>query len=396
MDIRERYIDLLIHLVLQLREGEALSVNTDGTHVDFAVDLAQTASETTRQEVHVVVITAGKPTDVLSYTPIVHDRLASPPTRAVLLRIDDTEELPRMLTGNPSDMIKDLGALQRSGNLAPPQLNKPVAPWAVIAVPGPAWARHVLGSNADSQMLWNHFGHVLGLDRSDHAQHWKEHLSLIRHRTATLNRLDPVELRIIGEGTDLTLRPVPESRWRDGITTLADGRAFLPYIPPERVSMLADRFMTRGTITVAHPFSCLGREIAQARFTFFEGKVIDFDASSGKEALGTLLQADEGASRLSELSLVDRNNPLAWDLRRYGHLGFDENQGCSIVIGTGGASHLEALHTYADEQELQRETGCNVSIVRGRIPFGGSDLSVIAMLSDGSETIIMENGMFNI
>jgi leucyl aminopeptidase (aminopeptidase T) len=93
---------------------------------------------------------------------------------------------------------------------------------------------------------------------------------------------------------------------------------------------------------------------------------------------------------------VDRNNPLAWDLRRYGHLGFDENQWCSIVIGSGEASHLEALHTYADEQELQRETGCNVSIVRGRIPFGGSDLSVIAMLSDGSETIIMENGMFNI
>lgn len=394
MEIRNRYIDLLVHVVLQLHEGEALSINTSHAHLAFAGDLAQQASEKTRQAVHVVVIESGIPGDVLAYTPVMNDRLASKPTRAVLLRIDDTEELPRVLTKSPSEILSEVALLQQSGNLAPPQLNRPVAPWAVVSVPGPKWARYALGSSAGERELWNHFGRILGLERSDYRLIWEEHLSLLRQRSAYLNRIDPVMIRVRGKGTDLTIRPVSESRWRDGVHTLPDGRTFIPYLPAERVSLLVDRSSTRGTITASRAFSLLGNPVEGARLTFFEGKVVDFDAITGKDALETALSADDGASRLSELSLVDIRNPLAMFDRPFGYQGFDENQVSSITIGMGEASHLEALETYGDESELQHETGCNVSAIRVRIPVGRTDLEVSAVLEDTREIKIMANGAF--
>lgn len=396
MDFRNRYIEMLLQVALQVREGESLSVNTNPSHMEFSKDLAQQASEITRQPVHVVRIDDGIPGDVLSFTPLMHDQLATPPTRAVLLRLDDTEDRDWQIGVDPKDILADLSLLQRSGNLAPPQLIKPVAPWSVVAVPGPRWAAHVLGARASELDLWKLFSDILNLGAADVHQSWQEHASMIRHRLNVLNGLDCTGFHIQGTDTDLTVGIVDESRWRGGVHTLADGRSFMPYLPAERVSMLASRIESRGTVRATRPFSLLGSLVEGAVFRFFEGAVVEFDATAGKDVLTRALDADEGASRLSELSLVDNHTSLAMRPERFGYVGFDENQVSSIALGMGEAHHIEALQTYEDESELQRETGCNVSIIRFRVPIGSGDLSVGALLSDGSEKPIMQNGVFKI
>lgn len=394
MNVRNRYIDLLLHVVLHIQEGEALSINTDLTHLEFAKDLAQEASEITLQEVHIVTITDGKPEDVLSITPVMNEQSVVPPARALLLRIDDTETRQWHIDEQPETILKNMALLQRCGNLGPPQLNRPVAPWSVIAVPGPSWAENMFGSRKDEQQLWNIFSKVLRLDRDDYLVAWEQAFSLMKNRLSELNRLDCTGLRITGTGTDLMLTPLDESRWRGGLHTLSNGRTFVPYLPGERISMLANRFLTKGTVTASRPFPLLGKLVEKATLTFFEGKVVDFDATKGKDQLAIALGADDGSSRLAELSLVDILAPLAELERPSGYYGFDENQVSSIILGMGDASHLEALGTYESEEELQQETGCNISLIRFRVPIGDSSLCVKAVLSDGSELDIMRNGTF--
>lgn len=396
MDYRTRYMDLLLHAVIRLAEGESLAINANPSHLDFARDLAQRASEITRQPVHVVSISEGIPGDVTSMTCVLSDPLASAPVRGLLLRIDDTEDRQWEVPGTPEEKLGDLALLQKTGNLAPPQLNKPVAPWAVIAVPGPRWAKRVLGPHATEEDLWELFARMLSLGSANPIQAMQEHLSVLRQRLAFLNRLDLHQIRITGGGNDLTLGMAPQSRWRGGVHTLADGRSFIPYLPPERVSMLTQRDSARGTVCASQPFNLLGTVVQEAKLQLFDGRVTSFEAAEGAHALACTLQADEGASVLSELSLVDLLTPLAAASGHFGHAGFDENRSSSIVLGMGDSGHLEALETYDDESELQRLTGCNVSVVRSRIPVGSSHLCVTGITDEGEEIAIMENGVFKL
>jgi len=388
-------MEILLRVAINIQEGESLSINTNPGHLDFARDLAQLAAETTLQPVNVVVVTEGKPGDVLEVKPILNELLSKPAIQGALLRIDDTEDRQWDFSADPQVVVKEPALLQRTGNLAPPQLDRQVAPWSIVPVPGPVWARRLLGEHATEQDLYERLADVLMLNQTDPQQAWKEHVSLIDYRLATLNRLDVdyYEIRS-GTGTSVRISPVVESRWRGGVRKLGTGRAFIPQLPPDRVSMLADRTFTEGVVHASRPFPLLGGVVKGAKIEFTQGAVSSFSADAGEELLAAALQVDEGINRLSEFSLVEHGSTLSQLADTFGYKGFDENSMSSLVLGMGEAFHLEALDMYTDEMELQDKTGCNVSNLRFRLPIGDENLSVIAYLVDGSNTTIMQNGKF--
>ncbi len=393
MDYLKRYMDIIVHAVLGLQQDEGLSINTDPSHVEFALDLAQVASEITLQQVSVVVIDEGHPRDALHVVPVEHELSPHNPSGYVLLRLDDTEQ--RIPIGQPPDaIVRDFALLQQAGNLAPPQLDRPVAPWAVVAVPGPHLAQAVLGPYAVEQDLWSFLSPVLKLDRDDPVQAWKEQTVLINRRMSDLNRLDSQHLRITTASTDLTVALVQQSRWRNGVLRLASGRTFLPRLPLDRVTMLPDRQVTNGVLCASRSFPLLGGTVEGALFEFESGKVVRYDATHGKELLDLAFKFDEGARYLGEVSLVDQDVQLAQLSFATGYCGFDENAGSSILFGMGESSHLEALDMYEDAYHLQQETGCNASDIRFRVPFGDGSLRVDSLDSDEFVTTIMHNGLF--
>lgn len=395
MDYRNAYMEILLSVVMNIQEGESLSINTNPGHLDFARDLAQIASETTLQPVHVVSIEDGKPGDVISVAPIENEQSSMPAMHAALLRLDDTEDRDWEFTADATEISRNMALLQKVGNLAPPQLDRQVAPWSIVAVPGPVWARELLGRNASEQQLWELLAPVLKLDSDDPQQAWKEHVSHLDRLLASLNRMDVESYGLSSKaGSRLTLAPVEQSRWRGGVRKLANGRAFLPTLPLDRVSMLPDRNTTTGILRTTKPFPLLGGMVEDAVLEFSQGKIISFEASSGNELLEVALGMDEGATRLGECSLVEHGTGLSRIANFFGHVGFDENHIASMTLGMGEAFHLEALETYADEMELQEQTGCNVSDLRVRMPIGDEELSFTARLIDGSEIPIMQDGEF--
>ena len=125
-------------------------------------------------------------------------------------------------------MLNSAPLLQRFGLLAPPQLNKPLSPWAVIAVPGPLWAKHLYGSVNELDALWENFAKALFLDYDNYKEKWEEHLLVLQNRMRTFNRLEVDYFHIKGDGTDLVLKGCEMGRWRSGLYVLQDVGPFIP------------------------------------------------------------------------------------------------------------------------------------------------------------------------
>lgn len=143
-------------------------------------------------------------------------------------------------------------------------------------------------------------------------------------------RFDRAEtVRIVGEGTDLTLGIAGrEGVVSAGFRNMPDGEVF--YCPVEDTA--------EGTISFAEfPAVYLGNDVVGARLEFREGRVVQATADTGEEFLRQMLATDEGAARLGELGLGC--NPRITRFTR--NLLFDEKIDGTVHLALGGS------YTYA-------------------------------------------------
>lgn len=75
-------------------------------------------------------------------------------------------------------------------------------------------------------------------------------------------------------------------------------------MPTEEVFTAPDCHRIDGYISSTKPLSYAGTIISGMKFTFKDGKVVDFSAEQGEDVLAKLLDTDEGARRLGEVALV--------------------------------------------------------------------------------------------
>jgi aminopeptidase len=133
------------------------------------------------------------------------------------------------------------------------------------------------------------------------------------------------EIRIVGEGTDLTL----SLEGRNGIVD--DGHVNMPggevfYAPLEDSAT--------GTIEFCEfPAVYYGSEVVGARLVFEDGRIVDATARSGEDFLISTLDTDEGARRLGELGVGC--NP---GIQRFTkNLGFDEKIDGTVHLAVGNS-----------------------------------------------------------
>ncbi|MGI6481392.1 MAG: aminopeptidase [Sphaerochaetaceae bacterium] len=381
---QERYLKYIIEVVLKLKTFDALSINTEMNHLEVALEIAQEASEITLKEVHVVPLEGGRVSEAIKVKPLLSPIDTNHPARPVMLRIDDTAGRHWEVEEEASVVAKSAPLLQAVGNLAPPQLNKEVAPWAVIPYPSEGWAAYL---NLDEDQLWNLFGKLFALEEERFDQ---ERQALVQRYLGHLNRLEGESYHFEGGGSNFKVAINPNSRWRSGLYHLEDGRTFIAHLPLGPLTMLTACHTISGTITASIPFKLLGGVVEGATFNFFEGELTSYTAERGEELLSLAFEIDEGARRVSEISLIDKRLALPPLTTEWGYKGFDQGVSNSFTFGMGEASHIEALGEYSDEEELARATGCNLSAIRVRVPFSLEGLSV----SCEGEGVVMRDGEF--
>jgi aminopeptidase len=262
--------------------------------------------------------------------------------------------------------------------------------WSIVPCPHPGWAKLVypeLDDAAAYERLWEELIHVLRLDEPDPTAAWDERVALL-HRSAqalTECRFDAIELS--GPGTELTVGLFPTGSWWAGDFTTRNGLRHLPNLPTEEVFTTPDPLRTEGHVTSTKPLVLKDGTIVRGlRVTFEQGRAVEIDADENEAAMRARTDVDEGAARLGELALVDRQG-------RIGPLGtifydtlLDENAVSHIALGFG-------FPFAVDDGD---RTSVNESEIHIDFMIGSPELDVTGVTAQGERVPVLRGGDWQI
>jgi aminopeptidase len=262
--------------------------------------------------------------------------------------------------------------------------------WTIVPCPHPSWAGLVfpdLPAAAAYERLWQELWHVLRLDEADPLRAWDDRSDVLKRSGAALTerRFDALELR--GPGTEVTVGLLPTSIWSGGAFTTGSGLRHLPNLPTEEVFTSPDPERTDGHVTATRPLVLRDGTIVRGlRVRFEGGRAVEVEADENGEALRAQTEADQGAARLGEIALVDRQG-------RIGPLGtvfydtlLDENAASHIALGHGFPFGV------GDEDRARvNDSGIHVDFM-----IGSDELEVTGVTKSGERVPVLRNGDWQI
>jgi aminopeptidase len=269
-------------------------------------------------------------------------------------------------------------------------LNDASTNWTIVPCPTPAWATLVyprLEPPAALDRLWSEIAHVTRLDEPDPIAAWESRLSELKRVSSALNNLALDRVRFVGPGTDLSIGLLPSSTWLAAKFQTAAGIEHQPNIPTEEVFTTPDPERVDGEVTSTKPLFTSGTTVTGLKVRFEGGRAVQVDAEQGAEVIRGMIAADEGAARLGEVALVDREG-------RIGPLGtvffdtlLDENAASHIALGHG---YVACLDDPADHQRANR------SVIHTDFMIGSDEVSVTGYLTNGDEVALLRDGSWQI
>jgi aminopeptidase len=235
--------------------------------------------------------------------------------------------------------------------------------------------------------LWEQIVHVLRLDTPDPVAAWRERADqlVVAADRLTEQRFDA--LRFSGPGTDLTVGLLPSSRWQAARFETIDGIEHMPNLPTEEVFTTPDPLRVDGVVRSTKPLWLAGQIVSGLTVRFEAGRAVEIDAEENGELLKTYAARDEGAARLGEVALVDREGRIgALDTVFFDTL-LDENAASHIALGSA------YLFTVEDEADHERANDSQIHI---DFMIGGNDVDVAAITKGGDEVPVLRDGRWQI
>ena len=133
-----------------------------------------------------------------------------------------------------------------------------------------------------------------------------------------------------------------------------------------------------------------GSIISGMKFTFKDGKVVDFSAEEGQDVLAKLLDTDEGAKSLGEVALVPDPSPISQSGITFFNTLFDENASNHLALGSAYAFSLQG-GTKMSEEELKAH-GLNRSQTHVDFMVGSDKMNIDGIRKDGTSVPVFRNG----
>jgi len=406
------YADLIIRVGVNLQPGQAVAIRAELGHRDFVRILATRAYEAGAR--HVEVLWQDPLVSKIRFQHVQRDYLGFVPEYEVARAHEmlDNGWARIALTGDEyPDAYEEVDpALQREfrqswhkklGFFMQRMMNNEVA-WCVAGVPVAPWAQKVfpgLDAAAATERLWELVLRVCRADQPDPAAAWWEHDARLKKVSAFMDRHQVRAIRYLDQrpgpdgkaSTDLTVGLTDRPNWSCGSSDSAAGLPFFANIPTEEIFSTPHNQRTEGWVRTSKPGFPFERELLNAWFRFERGEVVEWRADKGQDVLDELFQID-GARRLGELSLVDVRSPINQSGLIFYDTLFDENAVCHIAFGRGYPEGIQGGSKLSAE-ELDA-LGLNSSDTHVDLMIGAETMQVIGTCADGSEVLIMENGMF--
>ena len=256
--------------------------------------------------------------------------------------------------------------------------------WTVVAAASEGWAAKVFPELATSEeqvdALWNEIPVIA----------WNIHDKKLQEKAAELNEQQFTALHYTAPGTDLTIGLPKNHLWEGAGSYNARGEEFMANMPTEEVFTAPDSRRVDGYVSSTKPLSYAGTIISGMKFTFKDGKVVDFSAEQGEEALKNLLAIDEGAKHLGEVALVPDPSPISQSGLIFYNTLFDENASNHLAFGSAYAFNLQG-GTEMSEEELA-EAGLNRSQTHVDFMVGSDNMNIDGIKEDGPIVPVFRNG----
>ena len=268
-------------------------------------------------------------------------------------------------------------------------INAKTTNWCVVPWATEAWATVVhpeLDPPAALQKLNEELVYLLRLDEPDAGAAWRERGAQLQAVGARLTEHHFDALHFEGPGTDLTIGLLPTSRFAGGGSTNVDGVRSISNLPTEEVFTAPDPTRADGVVSATKPLDVSGTVVRGLRVRFEGGRAVEIEAESGADALRARCAKDEGASRLGELALVDREGRIGKSGLTYFNTLLDEN----------AASHLALGGAYATSVADEDRPRINKSMIHIDFMIGSHEVAVTGLRTDGTEVAVLRSGSWQI
>lgn len=262
--------------------------------------------------------------------------------------------------------------------------------WTVAPCPTPAWAELVypdLDAGPALERLWDEIAHVCRLDEEDPVAAWTQRMDRLEGVAERLDSLALERVRFQGPGTDLTVGLFASSRWQCARVTTVDGITHAPNIPTEEVFTTPDPARVDGVVQSTKPLFVSGKTVTGLHVRFEHGRAVAIEANQGAETLRTMAAHDDGAARLGEVALVDRDGRIGQLGTVFSETLLDENASSHIALGHG--------FDFAIDSDGDRER-INRSDLHLDFMIGSNEVSVTGIDREGREVPLLRGGAWRI
>ena len=247
-------------------------------------------------------------------------------------------------------------------------VNDSTTNWTIAPCPTDSWAALVypdLEPEAAYARLWDQLRHVLRLDEADPVAAWRERMGTVVAAADRLTERRLDALHFEGPGTE---HKVGEHH---------------PNLPTEETFTTPDPERVEGVVRATKPLALPGTIIRGLEVEFRGGRAARIDAESGADALRALCERDEGAARLGEVALVDREGRIGPLDTVFFDTLIDENAASHIALGR---AYEMALDDDADKQRA------NLSAIHIDFMIGSPEMQVTGVTGDGERTPVLRDG----
>jgi aminopeptidase len=261
--------------------------------------------------------------------------------------------------------------------------------WAIIPGPNDPWARFVhpdLAPDEALAQLWEDVAYVCRLDAEDPADAWHERMRTLGAVAAKLDELRFDALEFEGPGTELRVGLFPTSHWDTAASQTVDGVPHIVNLPSEEVFTAPDPERVDGVVRATMPLDIGGVIVDEISVRFEAGRAVQIDGGRNVEVLRGRAAVDEGASRLGEVALVDREGRVGELGRVFFDTLLDENAASHIAIGN-------AYHRNVGPEDLPR---ANKSEIHTDFMIGGQDVAVTGVTQSGDRVPVLRDGRWQI
>lgn len=270
------------------------------------------------------------------------------------------------------------------------------ANWCIAGHPRAGWAKTVhpdLPVDKAIERLWWEVLHTARVLTDDPVAEWQAHTARLKARTTYLNERRFAKLHFRAPGTDLVVGLPAGHLWQGGAdANTRTGVVFAANIPTEEVFCAPLRTEVDGTVTATMPLNLGGVLVEGLRLTVADGRVVDFDADSGREAFAKVLETDEGARYFGEVALVSADSPIAELGTLFYNTLYDENAACHLAIGRAYPINLEGGTELSQEEQVAR--GLNYSATHIDFMIGSRQLDVDGITAAGEVVPLLRAGLW--